>query len=195
MDYRDKTKPQLIKGFKALSKRIVQLKEFEATQLRSDEIVGLMINALDTSLSCIIITNDKGLIFYANPAFFEMFEYEDEAQVTGKNTAELFDINACSPTSKFFVGEDQKNKEVTEFMAQTRNGLQLPVEVAESNVIDDKGKIVARKLSIVNITERKLLEEERISRQLDKEREKATKLKSLRRFAGGVAHDFNNMVL
>jgi hypothetical protein len=62
-------------------------------------------------------------------------------------------------------------------------------------VIDEEGKIVARILSIVNITERKLLEEERINRQLDKEREKATKLKSLRRFAGGVAHDFNNMVL
>jgi signal transduction histidine kinase len=64
----------------------------------------------------------------------------------------------------------------------------------KAQLIDDKGKIVARMLSFINTTERKLLEEERINRQLDEEREKVSKLESLGGLAGGIAHDFNNIL-
>ena len=67
----------------------------------------------------------------------------------------------------------------------SRNGLEIPVDDSAAPVKDDKGNITGVVLVFKDITERRKIEEEKI---------KARKMESIGILAGGLAHDFNNIL-
>ena len=67
----------------------------------------------------------------------------------------------------------------------TSDGREMPAMVSASPLFDENGKYVASFAVVIDISERKRLEEElRHSQKLD----------AVGRFAGGIAHDFNNLL-
>jgi len=72
-----------------------------------------------------------------------------------------------------------------------KDGSSFPVEYT-STPIDQWGRVVGGVLTFTDITERKRLEEER--RALERQFHQSQKLESLGVLAGGVAHDFNNIL-
>ena len=88
---------------------------------------------------------------------------------------------ARATTRRRLAGESIKNVEYT---AQRKDGSQFPVIVDASPIQRDKQLTGLRGL-VLDITERKKIEEER---------SKAQKLESLGVLAGGLAHDFNNIL-
>ncbi|MEJ2725358.1 MAG: PAS domain-containing sensor histidine kinase [Deltaproteobacteria bacterium] len=163
-------------------KRVVEDLNKESTRRRLvEEELNIVYTALNSSAHAVMITDEKGSIKYANPAFLRMFEYEFEKQVTGKCADELF----SNQGGRRFVDIESiidKSKGETEiFPALRKDGTLFHVEVSTSNITDNTGHGVGRMASFLDITERKQMEE-----ALKEGSEK------IRLFAYSVSHDLKS---
>jgi len=163
-------------------KHVVKDLNKESTKRRLvEEELNIVYAALNSAASGVMITDKKGSIKYANPAFRRMFEYEFEKQVTGKCADELF----TTQEGRRFIDMESiidKSKGETEiFPALRKDGTIFHVEVSTSSITDNEGQDVGRMASFVDITERKQMEE-----ALKEGSEK------IRLFAYSVSHDLKS---
>jgi len=174
--------PMTIKPTYEELERIVEVlkkdsRRYKKVQAELDSIS----DALKSSSSGVIITDKKGCIKYANPAFIKMFAYASKKEVNGKDTAELF---ATHGNLKFADNEAIINKtrgEIEEFPAVHKDGTLFYVEVSTSSIADSKGLEVGRLASFVDITDRK-------------QTEKALKdgTEKIKLFAYSISHDLKS---
>jgi len=154
----------------------------ESTERRPvEEELNTFRAALNSAASGVIITDKKGRIKYANPAFLRMFEYGSQKEVTGKYAAELF---ATQEGRRFVdIGAiiDKSKGETEEFQALRKDGTIFHIEVSTSSITDNEGHDVGRMASFADITDRKQLE-------------KALKVSSekLKLFAYSISHDLKS---
>ncbi len=151
---------------------------------QAQEELSLVYDALNSSVSGVIITNPDGKITYVNPAFLRIFDYHDKAEILGKNAAGLFATDEVTKFSDVQTIIDETRGETEEFEAHRKGGAAFPVEVASSNVADHTGKIVGRMASFVDISQKKQAE-----RELQKTNEE------LRSFIRLVSHDLKNPII
>jgi PAS domain S-box-containing protein len=142
---------------------------------------------LDASPNAIVAVDGAGSIGYANPRVEEVFGYRPE-ELLGQPLERLLPDRvqdrhvahrqsfADQPTARpMGIGLD--------LAARRKDGSEFPVEISLSPVESAAGVQVFA--TVVDITERKAAEAELLQAQ---------KLESIGRLAGGVAHDFNNML-
>jgi len=143
-------------------------------------------NVIENSKDGILIVNEKGYIFSCNTAMEQMSGFSKE-EMFGKHasiltiedkemrekilkkTAELFEKGFAAYESKF----------------KSKDGGCIDVECISSMIKNEKGDYIAGLSILRDITERKKMEEQLLQSE---------KLKSLGELAGGVAHDFNNVL-
>jgi PAS domain S-box-containing protein len=163
-------------------KQVVKDLNKESTERRLvEEELNTVRGALNSAASGVLITDKKGRIKYANPAFLRMFEYEFQKEVTGKYAAKLF---ANQGRRRFIDMEsiiDKSKGETEVFSAVRKDGTIFHVEVSTSSITDTDGHDVGRMASFVDITERKQMEE-----ALKEGSEK------MRLFAYSVSHDLKS---
>ncbi len=115
--------------------------------------MNIVHDALNSSVSAIIITNLEGEIKYANSAFLKMFLYEDKSHILGLNAARLFPTKKVTKFADVKAIIDETTGETEEFIAQRKDGARFPVEASSSNVTDGAGNIVGRMASFIDLTE------------------------------------------
>jgi len=122
---------------------------------RLQEELSVVYDALYSSVSGVIIANPDGRIRYVNPAFLRMFDYMNEAEVLGRNTAELF---TSKEVEHFFVGivDSAGSGETDIFEIRRNNGTTFPVEVATSCITDQKGNNIGRMAWFIDVSEREM---------------------------------------
>ena len=138
-------------------------------------------------LPAIVFESDlEGKLLFASRYAFEVLDYSKEDMARGINGVD-FVVPEDRPRMRenmhlMLTGKPSPGNEYT---ALRRNGSRYPVMVYSNPVIRDQTPVGFRGV-IVDITDRKRMEEELARRQ---------KLESLGVLAGGIAHDFNNLLV
>jgi PAS domain S-box-containing protein len=152
---------------------------------RIEEEKSRFMTAIEQTAETVVITDIKGNIQYVNPAFEKITGYSSEEAI-GQNPRIL---QSGKHDKKFYkeMWNSLKNGETWRgrFINKKKNGKLYTEEVVISPVRDKNGKTgnfvaVKRDISDQIELEAKLLQ--------------AQKMESIGRLAGGVAHDFNNML-
>ena len=161
------------------------LSSFKKAQAVIEESEKRYRNLFEESKDTIFISNTEGYFVDINKAGLELFGYETEEEIFQVNIASqiLFDPNEQRKyLSKIELDGFVKNYSLE---MKTKEGKKIDVLLTASVVRDEKGKTIAYRGIIRDITNQKSLEQQLMQAQ---------KMESLGTLAGGLAHDFNNIL-
>ncbi len=130
------------------------------TQEGVNDTLSMVLDAVNSSISGLIVTDLTGKIRYANPSFCRIFDY-DLGEVMEKNAAELFSTGEIRTFSDVISIMNNSQENSLEFKVEDKNGNNRIVEITASNVSTSKGDIVGRMASFIDITKRKEIENDR----------------------------------
>jgi hypothetical protein len=159
-------------------------KDALSTAHRSEKMVFAL---LESASQAIISIDRNGRIVLANPRAEQMFNYTRQELVGARIELLLPDSKRAGHSRQrddYFKHPRARPMGIgMDLSGRRRDGTEFPVEVSLSNIETDEGMYAIAFVS--DISQRKQLEEQLVHAQ---------KMEAVGRLAGGVAHDFNNML-
>jgi two-component system, cell cycle sensor histidine kinase and response regulator CckA len=152
---------------------------------RSEQEREVLMAAIEQAGEMITLTDLNGIIQYANSAFERMTGYRRE-EVIGRSPRLL---DSHRPGEAFFQRSWESVSSGHPWLNRTvhkrKDGTLITVDACISPIRNSAGKIVSYVSVTRDVTERLRLEEQI---------QQSQKMESVGRLAGGVAHDYNNML-
>jgi PAS domain S-box-containing protein len=167
-------------------------KRAEEALQRSEALYRLVVE----NINDIVWTFDLSSMTYTfvSPSLQRILGYDEETMV--KNLDVIFTPETKQHVLKAFGKFIESNAEedilVMDAEHRHKDGSLIWMEISASPLKDDLGNIVGFLGTTRDITERRWAEEEKA--KLEGQLHQAQKMESVGRLAGGVAHDFNNML-
>ncbi len=156
------------------------------TQKEAEQQLEMLGQAVNNSSEVIFMTDIRGLLIFINPRFTELYGYTPE-EVIGKETPKILEHLPNDVVTHQMLWKQLEEFKVvtTSFINKSKSGIQIEVESTITPIIDRNGKLQGYLSIQRDITERHKIEEAI---------QQSKKMESLSTLAGGVAHEFNNLL-
>jgi PAS domain S-box-containing protein len=176
----------LLKARENLRQEIEIRKEAEEALRVERDTLDRITRSIGAGLA--VISRDYRTL-WANAVLKKMF-----GDLEGKPCFEVYNQRSdiCVGCGVREVFEEGKEEAVHEQMGRDSQGNLVWSQIIATPIRDVKGNVTSALELVVPITERKRAEEER--RLLEKQLEKARKMEAIATLAGGIAHQFNNLL-
>ena len=191
-----RSREELIDELKSLRREYVNLKileyEHEKAQAALKEGEERYRRIVETASDIIYRTNDKGFFTYANAAAVRIIGYPLK-EIIGRNYLELIHPDYRKKAFRHYSDQVARRIRSTyfEFPAITKKGKEVWLGQNAQMIFQGK-RFVEMQAVARDITDVKLAEEER--ERLEGQLRQAQKMESVGRLAGGISHDFNNIL-
>ncbi len=138
----------------------------------------------------VIATDEQGRIKFMNPVAEALTRWP-QSQAHNQELAKIFDVlnedtltPAKNPVTQILRNNGNASLAATHLLV-AKDGTKTPIDDTAAPIKDDKGKIIGVVLTFRDITEERTIQH-RIQRQ--------EKLAAIGQLAGGIAHEFNNIL-
>jgi two-component system cell cycle sensor histidine kinase/response regulator CckA len=169
---------------------ISRIKQAQSAQRESEEIYRSLVSLSPDAIS---MADQDGLLTFSSPKAREIFGYSSDDELAGRRLLEFIppeeQEKAAANISHLLREGTLIDREYTLVKA---DGSRFFGEISAALIHHPDGKQVRIMFITRDITERKRSEHER--QELQEQLNQAQKMESVGRLAGGVAHDFNNML-
>ena len=126
----------------------------------AQDALSIVMDAINSTVGGLIITDLNGTVRFANPSFCRMFDYALD-DIIGKNAADLFSTKEIRTFSDVVAILDISKDDTQEFVVKSKEDKNFVVEVSATNVTSSSGELAGRMASFIDITQRKEIEADR----------------------------------
>jgi PAS domain S-box-containing protein len=124
---------------------------------QAEEELRIKDNAIASSINAIAISDLQGNLTYVNPAFLDMWGYDDEEKIRGRSALEFWEQTAEAAEVMRLVREEGGGR--GDLAGIRQDGSTFDAQLSASLVTDDKNKPLCMMASFLDITERKQAEQ------------------------------------
>lgn len=159
---------------------------------KAEELMRKLQHAIEQSDEVIFMTESDGTITYVNPSFEHVYGF-GRSEAIGKTPRILKGGALSNDYYREFWAQLLAGKVVRgELVNRTKGGDDITIDSSVSPIHGAEGSIIGFIAVQNDITKQKRADEER--KRLEMELFQAQKIESVGTLAGGVAHDFNNIL-
>ncbi|MBI5249867.1 MAG: PAS domain S-box protein [Desulfomonile tiedjei] len=180
-----------VKSFQAIGRDITDRKHSEQALRKSEERYRAVFNSAAVGID---VTDRSGRFLHANSAMTDMLGYslEELKSLTAFDVTYPDDVEASKERfSSLALGEIDSYRVQKRYVRKDKGVVWVDLFV--SAIHDQKGDYEATLGVVVDITDRKRIEQEKEA--LKAQLLQAQKMEAIGTLAGGVAHEFNNLLL
>ena len=177
-----------IMGFVVFQQDITQRRQAEEALRKSEAKYCELIFRINEGFAAI---DEKGYITFVNPRLCEMIEYS-EVELIGRNIRELFDEKNREILEKELAKRRRGEPSQYELTWTTKSGKKIPTLMSASPIFENwvyRGSYAV----VTDLSEIKRAQEEK--KRLEAQLHKIQRMESLGTLAGGIAHNFNNLLM